>query len=199
MVMFHQAGRSANAGNMRPACYNASQNGTAGGPGAYAACRLQTYLALQQLVKSGTVRAIGVSNWQIRDFEQIFAATGTYPSALEVEVHPWWHEDDLISYCQSKGIAVVSYAPVALGAPERLNTPEVLDIATAHAITPAQVLLLWGAQKTGGVLIPRSANASHMVENMQIWELAPLTAAEFDSLSHFPQKKLFNVYCQDFC
>ena len=84
MLMFHQAGRSKGAANPRPPCFNAS----AGDEGTYAACRVATFAAMQQLVRAGTVRSIGVSNFQRRDLEQLYNATGAWPSALELEVHP---------------------------------------------------------------------------------------------------------------
>jgi len=197
MLMFHQAGRSEKDSNVRPPCFDPA--GASNGQGTYAACRLQTFQGMQQLMSAGKIRAIGVSNWQIRDIEQVFNATGAYPSALEVEVHPWWHEDDLIDYCRSKGITVINYAPVAMAQPAYLSTPEVLAIAQSHAITPAQVLLLWGLQRTQGVVIPRSANATHMKENLAAPTLAPLTGQEMLALSNFTQKKIFNVYCQPWC
>ena len=76
--------------------------------------------------------------------------------------------------------------------------PQVLAIAAAHAITPAQAVLAWGLAFTGGVVIPRSSNASHMVDNMRAVEVA-LSAAEVASLAGLPQKKIFNVYCQPWC
>ena len=67
-------------------------------------------------------------------------------------------------------------------------------------MSAAQVLLRWGLQRTGGVIIPRSANLSHMQENLAVFDPAfELTPAEFASLSSFPQKKLFSVYCQPWC
>lgn len=84
MLMFHQAGRSEGAPNPRPPCFNAS----AGGEGTYAACRVATFAAMQQLVRAGAVRSIAVSNFQVRDLIQLYNATGAWPSALEVEVHP---------------------------------------------------------------------------------------------------------------
>lgn len=195
MLMFHQAGRSKGVSNVRPACFNAS----AGEEGTYALCRLATFTAMQQLVRAGTVRSIGVSNWQVRDLVQVYNATGAWPSALEVEVHPWWHEDALIDFCISKGITLINYAPVALAQPAYLSHPVLVAIAGAHGITPAQVLLLFGLQRTQGVVIPRSANASHMLDNQAVFGLPPLTAGEMVALSGLPQKKIFNVYCQPWC
>ena len=72
-------------------------------------------------------------------------------------------------------------------------------MAQAHGITPAQAVLKWGLQKTGGVVIPRSANESHMADNLAVFGLPDLTPSEVASLSGLPQKKIFNTYCQPWC
>ncbi len=88
---------------------------------------------------------------------------------------------------------------MALAQPAYLGNPVLAGIAAAHGISPAQALLLWGLQRTQGVVIPRSANSSHMLENQAVFGLPPLSAAEMGALSALPQKKIFNVYCQPWC
>jgi len=97
MIMAHQAGRAA-GGNTRPPCYNAS----AGAEGTFAECRRLMFASFRAAVALGHARAIGVSNWQVRDLQQAFDAFGVFPSALEVEVHPWWHEDALVSFSRAR-------------------------------------------------------------------------------------------------
>ena len=197
MVMFHQAGRHETDTNTRPPCFNASA--AVGGRGAYADCRVATFAALQAVVKAGLARSVAVSNWQVRDLQQVFEATGAYPAALEVEVHPFWHEDELIDFCLLHNITVINYAPLAVAPTHGLLThPAVVAVASAHGVTPAQAALRWGLQKTAGVVIPRSSNSSHMRDNMNVFGFE-LTAAEMSSLSALPQKKIFSVYCQPWC
>ena len=128
----------------------------------------------------------------------MFAATGAYPAALEIEVHPYWHEDALLAFAASKNITIINYAPLATGSAALFAEPAVVSAAAAHGVTPAQVLLRWGLQKTGGVVIPRSSNAAHMAENLAVFDFA-LTPAEAAALDGLPQKKVFNVYCQPWC
>jgi diketogulonate reductase-like aldo/keto reductase len=197
IVMFHQAGRHETDSNVRPECFNASA--AADGRGAYADCRVATFRALQAAVKAGAARAIAVSNWQVRDLLQVFDALGVFPSALEVEVHPYWHEDDLIDFCIAHNITVINYAPLAVSpAHGLLADPAVVAVAAAHGVTPAQAALRWGLQRTRGVVIPRSANATHMAENMDVFGIE-LTDAEMAALAGLPQKKIFSVYCQPWC
>ena len=151
------------------------------------------------MVKAGLARAIAVSNWQVRDLQQVFAATGVFPAALEVEVHPFWHEDALLDFCMQHNITVINYAPLAVSPAHGLLThPAVVAVAAAHGVTPAQAALRWGLQRTAGVVIPRSANSSHMRDNMDVFDFE-LTAAEMSALAALPQKKIFDVYCQPWC
>lgn len=96
-LMWHQAGRAAAAGNYRPPCFNASAAGPSG-PGAYAACRVQGYGAFLDAQRMGAVRYAGVSNYEIRDLQQLYDAFGVWPQVLEIEVHPYYHPDALIDF-----------------------------------------------------------------------------------------------------
>ena len=197
VVMFHQAGRHESDTNPRPPCFNASA--AADGRGTYADCRIATFKALQAAVKAGQARAVAVSNWQIRDLQQVFDALGVFPSALEVEVHPYWHEDALLDFCIRNNITLINYAPLAVSPSHGLLAdPALVAVAAAHGVTPAQAALRWGLQRTRGVVIPRSANVTHMAENMDVFGFE-LTDAEMAALASLPQKKIFSVYCQSWC
>lgn len=197
MLMFHQAGRHETDNNPHPNCFNIT--GATNGEGTYAQCRIQTFLALRSMMNQNITRSVGVSNWQIRDLQQVYNATGFYPSALEIEVHPYWHEDELIDFCIANNITVINYAPLALGTQYGLLTdPAVVAVAQNHQVTPAQAALRWGLQRTQGIVIPRSANSTHMIENMDIFNFQ-LSTTEMQSLAGLPQKKIFNVYCQPWC
>lgn len=197
MIMFHQAGRHQTDSNVRPACFNASA--AADGRGTYADCRIATFIAMQAVVKAGQARAIAVSNWQIRDLQQVFDALGVFPSALEVEVHPYWHEDQLLDFCIAHNITIINYAPLAVSPSHGLlDDPAIITVASAHGVTPAQAALRWGLQRTRGVVIPRSANATHMRDNLDVFGFE-LTDMEMSALAVLPQKKIFSVYCQPWC
>jgi len=197
MLMAHQAGRHSTDSNVRPACFNASAAGP-DGPGTYYACRVQMMQSFLAIQKAGTARSVAVSNWQIRELQQVFEATGVFPAANEIEVHPYWHEDSLIAFCNANNITVVNYAPVAMKNAALMQEPAVVAAATAHGVTPAQVVIRWGLQHTGGVAIPRSSNQQHMVDNLAVFSFE-LTSAEMVAMSSYPQKKIFSVYCQPWC
>ena len=83
------------------------------------------------------------------------------PHALTLTPHR--HEDDLISFARLRNITILCYAPLAVGAKfGLLSNPAVVAVAAAHGVSPAQAVLKYDLQLTGGVVLPRSTNASHM-------------------------------------
>ena len=68
----------------RPACFVAGDK-----RGTYYNCRIDTYKSFMNLQAQGKARAIGVSNWEIRDLEQLFNATGQRPAVNQIEHHPY--------------------------------------------------------------------------------------------------------------
>lgn len=199
-LMWHQAGRAADADNYRPPCFNESAAGPAG-PGAYAACRVLGHSALLAVQKAGAATLVGVSNYAIRDLQQLFDASGVWPDVLEIEVHPLWHEDDLISFARARNITILCYAPLAVGAKHGLlSNAAVLAVAAAHGVSAAQAVLKWDLQLTGGVVLPRSTNATHMAENLAVEGMNfTLSDAEMASLGSLPQQKLYATSCFPFC
>ena len=153
-------------------------------------CRQSVWKALEKLFNDGKALAIGVSNFEQKHLEDIMMMNSTIPSVNQVEYHPYWHEDDLVQYCQKNNIVFNSYAPV--GTPDWAPTerhwngtiielPLIQSIAKAHDRTPAQVLQRWAWQQ-GIVVNPRTMNLDHMKENLSFFNFE-LTDAEMKQIS----------------
>ncbi|CAF3588633.1 unnamed protein product [Adineta steineri] len=149
--------------------------------GTWKECRIQSWRALETLFNQKRVRAIGVSNYEVNHLLEIFNLNSTIPSVNQVEFHPYWHEDELLDFCQKQDITFNSYSPI--GAPDYAITlgptwnaipdlrkhPNVTAIAKKHGKTSAQVILRWHWQQ-GIVINPRTRNPVHMMENMSIFD-----------------------------
>jgi len=193
LLLMHHAGRPESSPNRPPCFVNGDPRGT------FYACRIETYRSLVALQAKGVARAIGVSNWEIRDLEQLFNATGMWPAVNQIEHHPYWHTDDLIAFCNANNISITAYAP--MGAYPRsfmLDNPAIATLARAKGKSVGQVALRWELQKGAGVVIPRSKTPAHMKDNVDIFDFE-LTAAEVESLNNFPQKKIYATQCQPWC
>ena len=168
LLLIHWPGPPGNSSD--PACQ--------GNPQTWRACRQSTWKAMEEIYKMGKARAIGVSNFERNHLEDIIAMNSTLPAVNQVEFHPYWHEDDLLTFCKSYNITFNGYSPVGCPdwAPTRhkwnhtvLQEPAVVNIAKSHNRTPAQIILRWEWQQ--GVLAqPRTVNPEHMKENLNYFD-----------------------------
>lgn len=107
---------------------------------------------MEDLVEEGLIRSIGVSNFSTKKLAQLMSTARIMPAVNQVEVHPYWRNDNVIRWCKEKGIHVTAYSP--LGSPDSasmfrrpketpllLQDPAVLDVAKAVGKTPGQVEL----------------------------------------------------------
>lgn len=144
--------------------------------------RLDSWRALIALRERGVVRSIGVSNFSVRHLEELIAHSGVVPAVNQVEFHPFLYQQELLRYCEAKGIRLQAYCPLTQGL--KLGHPVVVRIAEQLGRTPAQVLIRWGLQH--GVLeIPKSVKAHRLHENAQVfgWEIPPDAMAALDALN----------------
>ncbi|KAF8340944.1 NADP-dependent oxidoreductase domain-containing protein [Amanita rubescens] len=134
---------------------------------------VDTWKAMLALPKS-KVRAVGVSNFTIKQLEGIIAATGVAPVVNQIEAHPLLPQDDLRLYCQSKNIHITAYSPLGnnlVGKPKVVDHPIVAEVAKKLGATPAQVLVAWGATR-GYSVIPKSINEDRIKSNFKQIELS---------------------------
>ena len=130
-------------------------------------CYLSTWKELDNLYKQGRARSIGVSNFEIRHLEELASVSDITPAVNQIEFHPYWYQKKLVEYCQSKGIVVQAYAPLARGA--YLDDDVICILATKYGKTPAQIGLRWILQK-GVAVIPKSTQEERIISNGDIFD-----------------------------
>jgi len=127
---------------------------------------VEAWKAMEELVEMGKVRSIGVSNFTVKRFEEVhFPAGLSAPVVNQVELHPYFQQPELVRYCESRGIRMMAYSPLARSEIE--PAPELLNIAHEVGCTPAQVMLRWGLQR-GFIILPKSRNPGRMRENLAV-------------------------------
>jgi alcohol dehydrogenase (NADP+) len=139
-----------------------------------------TWSAMEQLVREGLVRSIGVSNFSVRFLEQLRASQSIAPQVNQVECHPYLQQNALLDYCRSNGIHLSAYAP--LGSSDRpaelkhageqsvLADPIVANIAAKHRASVPQVLLAWHFAR-GCSAICKSDRPARLVQNSRAQDL----------------------------
>ncbi|KAJ1736251.1 hypothetical protein LPJ61_000035 [Coemansia biformis] len=127
---------------------------------------MDTWRAMEVLIGTGKVRAIGVSNFNRSILQRMLPQCRVRPAVNQIEVHPYNPEHELVGYCQANDIAVTGYCPLGGGQVDVLGDSTIQRIAAAHGCSPAQVLISWQVAR-GIVVIPKSNNVSRLKQNLQ--------------------------------
>ncbi len=130
-------------------------------------CYLSTWKELEKIQQSGRALSIGVSNFEIRHLEELAKISNVVPAVNQIECHPLCYPKELIDYCQSRGIQIQAYAPLARGA--YLDNDVMYVLGTKYGRTPAQIGLRWAVQK-GISVIPKSSHPDRIQSNSQIFD-----------------------------
>lgn len=125
-----------------------------------------TWHALEKLYKDGKVRAIGVSNFRRKHFEILKQSAEIMPMVNQIERHPCRKQPETYEYCCENNIQMQAYQPIAVGKPELMQNPILMDIAKKHGATVPQVALAWNIA-TGVIPLPRSRNGGRLKENYE--------------------------------
>lgn len=145
--------------------------------------RHESWLGLQDALKLGLVKAIGVSNWAPKHVEQLMGEDGVevLPCVNQLEFHPWQQQRGIRRWCEGKGMVTVAYSPLTQG--RRLGDEVLKGVAERVGRTPAQVVLRWCLQK-GVVVIPKSDKEGRVRENADLfgWELGEEEMGRLDAL-----------------
>lgn len=87
------------------------------------------------------------------------------PAVNQIEVHPFNTRTELVELCQTNGITVEAYAPLARAL--RMKHPTIVALADKYAYTPGQLLIRWSLQH-GMVPLPKSVKKARIMENAQV-------------------------------
>jgi diketogulonate reductase-like aldo/keto reductase len=120
---------------------------------------LQAWRALEEAHAAGKVRAIGVSNFERVDLDNILVNATVKPMVNQILAHVGNTPFDLIDYTQGKGILVEAYSPVAHG--EILNRQDLAPLAEKYGVTIAQLCIRYCIQ-LGLLPLPKTVNPKHM-------------------------------------
>ena len=121
--------------------------------------------AMDEAYKAGKIRAIGVSNFQQADIENLLSSGMTAPMVNQILVHIGNTPMELISYCHSKNILVEAYSPIAHG--EMLKNKKLVGVAEKYNVTVPQLCIRYALQ-LDTLPLPKTGNPEHMKENAEI-------------------------------
>jgi diketogulonate reductase-like aldo/keto reductase len=124
--------------------------------------------AFESLRSAGKIRAWGVSNFKVRDMEDLFrVARGDRCATNQVvyNVGSRGIEHDLLPWCERHGMPVMAYSPLGGAGASLLRDPTLAGIGAAHSCPAAAVALAWTIRNGNVIAIPESGSAAHVKEN----------------------------------
>lgn len=134
-----------------------------------------TWAALEPAVAQGFCRHLGVSNFSAVKLRALHAGAQVKPEVNQVELHPYLQQPELLAVCRELGVHVTAYSPLGSGdrpaglkradEPVLLQDGAIAEIAGAHGVSAAQVLIAWALQR-GTSVIPKSVDPRRMQENL---------------------------------
>lgn len=155
---------------------------------------VEAYKAMERAVQKGKIRSIGLSCFYIKELNDFLPKITIMPALVQNEIHPYYQDNDVTPYIQSKGIVVQGWYP--LGGRKSngilLQDPVIAEIARVHDKSSAQVILRWNLQKSV-VVIPGSSNPSHIRENLDIFDFE-LTKKEMDKINALDRNEKHDWY-----
>jgi diketogulonate reductase-like aldo/keto reductase len=147
---------------------------------------VSAWQALEELARSGRVKAIGTSNHMRPHLDELLATARIPPAVNQIEFHPYLQSRPLLAFCRENKIQVEAWSPLMKGG-TMLRDPVLVEIAQRHSKSVAQVVLRWDIQR-GVVTIPKSAQANRITENAAIFDFA-LSAAEMTAIDGLDQNQ----------
>ena len=152
----------------------------------------QAWQALVDAQERGTVRQIGVSNFLPEHLDRIEAASGVRPVVNQIEVHPYFPQEEALALHAERGILTQAWSPLGR-ARDVVNEPVIREIAENHGISPVQAIIAWHVAR-GTVSIPKASSPEHQRTNLEAAAVG-LDAAEVEAITALgrPGGRLFDA------
>ena len=128
---------------------------------------VSTWKVFEEFARDGRARSIGVSNFQVAHLDRLAEDTDTVPSVNQIEVHPYFGNEQVRAYGREHGIATEAWSPIAQG--RVLGDPVINRVAEARGKSPAQVVLRWHIQR-GDIVFPKSVTPQRVKSNFELFD-----------------------------
>lgn len=154
---------------------------------------LDMYRALTEAYRRGIVRAIGISNFNAREYLDFIGSCDIIPMVNQVECHVYYRRKELQQALVAQGTQMQAWSPFTEGKKPIFQEPILQAVGEKYGKTAAQIALQYLVQQGIGV-IPKSSHRERMVENLDIFDvtLTPDDMARIQQLE--TGKTLFGWY-----
>lgn len=139
------------------------------------------YRQMEKAYKEGKVKAIGLSNFNQAQIEEILGLCQVKPAVLQTEVHPYFQEQELKSFLSKEDMVIQAWYPLGHGDKALLEEPLFTELGKKYGKTNAQIILRWHIQD-GNIVIPGSKNPAHIKDNFDLFDFS-FTEEEMEKIA----------------
>lgn len=139
------------------------------------------YRQMEKAYKEGKVKAIGLSNFNQAQIEEILGLCEVKPAVLQTEVHPYFQEQELKKFLRKEGMFIQAWYPLGHGDKALLEEPLFTELGKKYGKTNAQIILRWHIQD-GNIVIPGSKNPAHIKDNFDLFDFS-FTEEEMEKIA----------------
>ena len=150
---------------------------------------LAGYRQMEKAYKEGKVKAIGLSNFNTEQIQEILDKCEVKPAVLQTEVHPYDQEKKLKGFLAKSDIVIQAWYPLGHGDAALLQEPVFAKLGEKYKKSPAQIILRWHIQD-GNIVIPGSKNPDHIRDNFDLFDFA-LTEDEIAQIGAMDKNKRY--------
>ncbi len=160
------------------------------------------YRQMEKAYQEGKVKAIGLSNFNQAQMEEILGLCQVKPAVLQTEVHPYFQEQELKSFLSKEGMVIQAWYPLGHGDKALLEEPLFTELGKKYGKTNAQVILRWHIQD-GNIVIPGSKNPAHIKDNFDLFdfslteeEMAKIAALDKSTRYYYSTPEMLKKYAE---
>ncbi|NDZ18729.1 2,5-diketo-D-gluconic acid reductase [Variovorax sp. WS11] len=128
-----------------------------------------SWRAMEDALKAGKVRAIGVSNFHPDRLMDIMAFNDVVPAVNQIEVNPFQQQEESVAFMRDNGVQAEAWAPFAEGRNNLFQNEVLVDIGRKHGRSVGQIVLRWVVQR-GIVTLAKSVRKERMAENLRVFD-----------------------------
>ena len=128
-----------------------------------------SWKAMEELYEEGKIKAIGVSNFEPDQLDELMTYARIKPALNQIETHVFFQQHVSYEVLKKSEVQMEAWSPFAAGRNEIFHNQTLADIGKKYKKSIAQVCLRWHYQR-GIVAIPRSTQKAHMIENLDIFD-----------------------------
>ena len=147
------------------------------------------YRLMEKAYKEGKVKAIGLSNFNKEQIQEILDTCEVKPAILQTEVHPYFQEKELKAFLNKESMVIQAWYPLGHGDKALTSEPVFTKLAEKYGKSNAQIILRWHIQ-AGNIVIPGSKNPDHIRDNFDLFDFA-LTDEEMAQVAAVDKNKRY--------